>query len=86
MAHPASEARRAEAEIIGWRQEADIVFPILYNIHNPTITPFLPAKDKATGCAVIVAPGGGHMFHTIDREGYELGKMAGRSWHRRLCA
>jgi endo-1,4-beta-xylanase len=71
---PGSEARKNEPEIVGWRQEIDIVFPIIYNIHNPTIIPFLPSKDTATGCAVIVAPGGGHMFQTIDREGYDLGK------------
>ena len=71
---PGSEAHKNEAEIVGWRQEINIVFPILYNIHNPTITPFLPAKDKATGCAVVICPGGGNMFHTIDREGYDLGQ------------
>jgi endo-1,4-beta-xylanase len=71
---PGSEAHKNEAEIVGWRQEPDIVFPIIYNIHDPNITPFLPAKDKATGCAVIVAPGGGHMFQTIGREGYDLGQ------------
>ena len=72
---PGFEARKGEPENIGWRQESDIVFPIISNIHNPTLTPFLPAKDKATGCAVIIAPGGGHMFHTIDREGYDLAKI-----------
>lgn len=71
---PGSEARKDEPENISYRQEPDIVFPILYNVHNPSITPFLPAKEKATGCAVIVAPGGGHMFHTIDREGYDVGR------------
>jgi endo-1,4-beta-xylanase len=34
----------------------------------------LPAKEKATGCAVLIAPGGGHMFLTIDREGYDLAR------------
>ena len=29
------------------------------NVVNPTLTPFLPAADKANGLAVIVAPGGG---------------------------
>jgi acetyl esterase/lipase len=71
---PGSEARRHEPEQISWRQEPDIVFPVLFNVHNPSITPFLPAKDKATGCAVIIAPGGGHMQHTIDREGYDLAR------------
>jgi acetyl esterase/lipase len=71
---PGFESRKGEPENIGWRQESDIVFPIISNIHNPTITPFLPAKAKSTGCAVIIAPGGGHMFHTIDREGYDLAR------------
>ena len=71
---PGSEARKDEPESISWRQEPDIVFPVISNIHNPSLTPYLPAKDKATGCAVIIAPGGGHMQHTIDREGYDLGK------------
>lgn len=71
---PGSEARKNEPEEISWRQEPDIVFPVLSNVHNPSLTPFLPAKDQATGCAVIIAPGGGHMQHTIDREGYDLAK------------
>src|SRR5262245_36839069 len=61
---PGFESRKDEPEKVDWRQEPDIVFPVLFNVHNPSITPFLPAKDKATGAAVIVAPGGGHMFHT----------------------
>ena len=72
---PGSEARKDEPEQISWRQEPDIVFPVLYNVHNPSLVPFLPAKAKATGCAVIIAPGGGHMQHTIDREGYDLAKF-----------
>ena len=71
---PGSEARKGEPEEVSWRQEKDIVFPVVSNIHNPSLIPFLPSKDKATGCAVIIAPGGGHMQHTIDREGYDLGK------------
>ena len=71
---PGSESRQAEPENISWRQEPDIVFPVISNIHQPSITPFLPAKDKATGCAVIIAPGGGHMQLTIDREGYDLAR------------
>ena len=32
----------------------------LTNVHHPYITVFLPPKDKATGAAVVVVPGGGH--------------------------
>lgn len=41
-------------------------------IHNPSITPYLPAKDKATGLAVLVIPGGGHRVLAITHEGYNV--------------
>lgn len=71
---PGFEERKDEPEQISYRQEPDIVFPIIFNIQNPSITPFLPPRDQATGAAVIIAPGGGFMFHTIDREGYDLAR------------
>ena len=39
------------------------------NIHNPSLTIFLAPKEKATGAAMIIAPGGGHRFLSIDTEG-----------------
>ena len=72
---PGFEARRNETERVDWRQEPDIVFPVVFNVHQPSITPYLPSKDKASGCAVIIAPGGGHMFLTTDREGYDLAEI-----------
>ena len=44
----------------------------VYRIHNPSITAYLPAKDKANGAAVIVIPGGGHRVLAIDHEGYNV--------------
>jgi endo-1,4-beta-xylanase len=69
---PGSEAHKNDPEAISWRQEPDLVFPVISNIHQPSLTPYLPVKTKATGAAVIIAPGGGHMQLTIDREGYDL--------------
>jgi acetyl esterase/lipase len=43
-------------------------------IHNPSITPYLPAQDKATGAAVLVIPGGGHRMLAITHEGYNVGE------------
>lgn len=40
----------------------------------PTLTPFLPAADKANGTAVIICPGGGYHNLVIDREGYKMAK------------
>jgi endo-1,4-beta-xylanase len=47
---------------------------ILSNIHHPSITAFLPAKEKTTGTAVIVIPGGGHREIWITHEGYNIAK------------
>src|SRR5437867_13156324 len=44
----------------------------VYSIHNPSVTPYLPPKDKTTGAAVIVIPGGGHRVLAIDHEGYNV--------------
>lgn len=62
---PGSESRKAEPE--------KIVGSNVSNIHQPTLTVYLPTKATATGCAVIVAPGGGHARLAIEHEGYNVG-------------
>ena len=42
---------------------------IFTNVHHPSITPFLTANNKATGAAIIIAPGGGHYQLSMDSEG-----------------
>jgi endo-1,4-beta-xylanase len=44
------------------------------NVHNPSIIPYLPPKEKSTGVAVIVLPGGGHRTLAIGHEGYNVGE------------
>lgn len=60
---PGSEARRAEPELAQdyW----------VRNIHDPSITVFLPPRDKATGAGVLVIPGGGHRLLVHKAEGVE---------------
>jgi acetyl esterase/lipase len=47
---------------------------IISNIQEPTLLPYLPAADVATGAAVVVAPGGGHRELWMDHEGYAIGE------------
>ncbi|MBI5767086.1 MAG: alpha/beta hydrolase [Verrucomicrobia bacterium] len=61
---PGSATRKAEPEKIAGSNVS--------NIHHPSLTVYLPAKDKATGCAVIVAPGGGHARLAIEHEGWNV--------------
>jgi len=44
----------------------------LGNVSQPTITVYRPAKDKDTGAAVIVCPGGGYSILAYDLEGSEI--------------
>ena len=60
---PGFESRRNEPELAKdyW----------VRNIHNPSITVYLPPKEKATGAAVIICPGGGHRLLVFNAEGVE---------------
>src|SRR6266446_5361867 len=64
---PGSEGKTAK-EVV----EVKIGERNVQGIHNPSLTPYLPSKDKATGAAVIVIPGGGHRVLAIDHEGYNV--------------
>ena len=44
----------------------------LGNVGKPTITVFRPAKEKDTGAAVVVCPGGGYNILAWDLEGTEV--------------
>ncbi|QAY78114.1 alpha/beta hydrolase [Sphingosinicella sp. BN140058] len=44
------------------------------NVRMPTITPFLPDPAKATGAAVIVAPGGAFLSLSMDEEGFKVAR------------
>jgi endo-1,4-beta-xylanase len=41
----------------------------IYQVHKPSITPFLPANSAEPATAVIVIPGGGHRVLAYDHEG-----------------
>lgn len=45
---------------------------VVSKVSQPTLTVFLPPKEKATGAAVIVCPGGGYGVLVIKREGYDV--------------
>jgi acetyl esterase/lipase len=40
----------------------------------PSITPYLPAKEKASGAAVVICPGGGYGFLANDHEGVQIAR------------
>ena len=61
---PGSENRAGEAEKVEGSNVS--------NVHNPSLTPFLPPQGSGTGVAVLIAPGGGHSKLCLGHEGYAL--------------
>jgi acetyl esterase/lipase len=65
---PAPPAANGLSE--SWGRDGDTLF--IRNVSQPTLTPVLPVAGKATGAAVIVAPGGGFFGLAIDKEGCQV--------------
>lgn len=67
-AAPGSEGKTAP-EAVRISPEGDHV---VSSVNRPSITVYLPAPDKSTGAAVVIAPGGGHRELWVDHEGYAV--------------
>lgn len=68
---PGAKANREKPErpVVG--HEAD---GWIEEVHNPSLTVYLPEEGKATGSAIVVAPGGGHRMLAVDHEGHQVGQ------------
>jgi acetyl esterase/lipase len=44
------------------------------NVVEPTLTVYLPAKEKATGVGMVICPGGGYQHLAIDKEGHDVAR------------
>jgi acetyl esterase/lipase len=44
------------------------------NVNNPSLTVYLPAKDKASGAGILICPGGGHSVLAIEHEGHNVAR------------
>jgi endo-1,4-beta-xylanase len=64
---PGSEGKTA-AEVVE-PPNKDHGYLKVTGVHQPSLTVFLPPAGKASGAAMIIAPGGGHAFLNFDQEG-----------------
>jgi acetyl esterase/lipase len=70
---PGSEGK-TEPEVATERGKDGVHDRHISRVHNPTLTVYLPPRDKANGTAVVICPGGGHRFLAIDHEGYDVAR------------
>ncbi|HKA06552.1 MAG TPA: alpha/beta hydrolase [Gemmataceae bacterium] len=79
---PPGETKKLEPEtdtatakdIVGGRRIQKIT-----NVIRPTLTIYRPEKDKNTGAAVIICPGGGHYILAYDHEGTEVAEFLAKN-------
>jgi acetyl esterase/lipase len=67
---PGSEGKTGE-EVVRVNENGE---HIVSNVHHPSITPYLSVRDKPSGAAIIVIPGGGHRELWMDHEGYNVAR------------
>ena len=65
---PLPDARTPES----WHSQYGSMFA--RNVTEATLTPFLPPPGKASGAAVIVAPGGGFRSLSMENEGWDVAR------------
>jgi endo-1,4-beta-xylanase len=71
---PGSEGQTSAEVVKDVSGNSGILSRQVSNIHNPSLIVYLPPKEKANGAAIIIAPGGGHQFLSIDLEGHEIAR------------
>lgn len=64
---------KPEQAIVGERGKNPPITRV-HNVSKPTLTVYLPPKDKANGAAVMICPGGGYHILAWDLEGVEVAK------------
>lgn len=69
----------APADIVWKKAEAQKFLPdfnleMVHNVSKPTLTAFLPDPAVANGTALVIAPGGGFHFLSINNEGNDVAK------------
>jgi acetyl esterase/lipase len=57
-----------------WSMSSSDNVPVVQNVSMPTLTPFLPPPGKATGAAVIIAPGGAFYLLAMKHEGWDVAR------------
>src|SRR5690349_16409222 len=67
---PGFESRKDEPETV---KKKGNVEQSVSNVHNPSLTVYLPSKEKASGAGIVICPGGGHSVLAIEHEGHNIG-------------
>ena len=62
------------SESWSWSEAITAESQVVYNVSKPTLTVFAPESGQANGTAIVICPGGGFQFLSINKEGYDVAK------------
>jgi acetyl esterase/lipase len=68
-------SKNAKNEEIVTNNDSDT---LAYKVSIPTLSVYLPAREKSTGTAVIICPGGGYHLLVMNREGRDIARAFNR--------
>jgi endo-1,4-beta-xylanase len=68
---PGFESRKDIAENV---KRKGAIEQSVSNVNYPSLTVYLPAKDKASGAGIVICPGGGHSVLAIEHEGHNVAR------------
>jgi acetyl esterase/lipase len=72
LEHPVDPS--SPAEKIEERGKGGVIDRAITDVSQPTVTVYLPAKEKANGTGIVIAPGGGYQHLAIDKEGHDVAR------------
>jgi acetyl esterase/lipase len=64
----------APPEQVEERGKGGLIDRSITNVSQPTVTVYLPAREKSTGTAIVICPGGGYQHLAIDKEGHDVAR------------
>jgi acetyl esterase/lipase len=64
----------APAEKIEERGKGGVVDRSISNVLQPTVTVYLPVREKVNGTGIVICPGGGYQHLAIDKEGHDIAR------------
>jgi acetyl esterase/lipase len=73
---PTGKVPGEKGELAEKKTEKNGVVTSITDVSRPTIEVHLPPKDKATGVAIVIAPGGGYKNLAWDHEGEQIATWA----------
>jgi acetyl esterase/lipase len=74
LLRPNDKVDPVATEKIEERGKGGVIDRSITNVVQPTITVYLPSKEKANGTGIVICPGGGYQHLAIDKEGHDIAR------------